>query len=268
MSEVSMGPGWWQASDGKWYPPEQHPDFRPAAVIQSPIPLPQEYLSGQAMPTQWTSQGYSTYEVPPTYGAPPSWPINQPINQPFPQPFSQPFPQPLGGNLSTTSPDTAKPIIKRPGFQISAVILVVVLVGAMLFVVFGKSSNSNGAHAIASAMAADLNSGNYQQVCLLAVPNQQAACKANLASALSQGVRFINISLGTVTVNGTQALFVLTGTFCDSTSKCLSNSDPNAATDSGQTFAQVYASALSTTASNPFIAPLVEENGKWYLTGF
>ncbi len=25
MSDVSQGPGWWQASDQKWYPPEQHP---------------------------------------------------------------------------------------------------------------------------------------------------------------------------------------------------------------------------------------------------
>ena len=24
MSDTSQGPGWWQASDGKWYPPEQH----------------------------------------------------------------------------------------------------------------------------------------------------------------------------------------------------------------------------------------------------
>lgn len=24
-------PGWWQASDGHWYPPELHPTFRPAA---------------------------------------------------------------------------------------------------------------------------------------------------------------------------------------------------------------------------------------------
>lgn len=27
MSDVSQGPGWWEASDGKWYPPEQHPDY-------------------------------------------------------------------------------------------------------------------------------------------------------------------------------------------------------------------------------------------------
>ena len=30
MSDTSQGPGWWQASDGKWYAPEQHPGYRPA----------------------------------------------------------------------------------------------------------------------------------------------------------------------------------------------------------------------------------------------
>lgn len=29
MSDVSQGPGWWQASDGKWYPPEQAPGTQP-----------------------------------------------------------------------------------------------------------------------------------------------------------------------------------------------------------------------------------------------
>lgn len=28
MSDMPQGAGWWQASDGRWYPPEQHPDFR------------------------------------------------------------------------------------------------------------------------------------------------------------------------------------------------------------------------------------------------
>jgi hypothetical protein len=31
MSDMSQGPGWWIASDGKWYPPELHPDARPPA---------------------------------------------------------------------------------------------------------------------------------------------------------------------------------------------------------------------------------------------
>lgn len=29
MSDVSQGPGWWQASDGKWYPPDQTPGGAP-----------------------------------------------------------------------------------------------------------------------------------------------------------------------------------------------------------------------------------------------
>lgn len=29
MSDMSQGPGWWQASDGKWYPPEQSPGAQP-----------------------------------------------------------------------------------------------------------------------------------------------------------------------------------------------------------------------------------------------
>ncbi len=28
MSDTGQGPGWWEASDGKWYPPESHPEVR------------------------------------------------------------------------------------------------------------------------------------------------------------------------------------------------------------------------------------------------
>lgn len=31
MSDSSQGPGWWQASDGKWYPPEQAPGAQPVS---------------------------------------------------------------------------------------------------------------------------------------------------------------------------------------------------------------------------------------------
>lgn len=34
MSDTSQGPGWWQASDGKWYPPESAPGAQPAAAPQ------------------------------------------------------------------------------------------------------------------------------------------------------------------------------------------------------------------------------------------
>ncbi len=35
-SSVAQGPGWWLASDHKWYPPELHPDFGKAAQA-SPV---------------------------------------------------------------------------------------------------------------------------------------------------------------------------------------------------------------------------------------
>lgn len=29
MSDTAQGPDWWQASDGKWYPPQQQPGYAP-----------------------------------------------------------------------------------------------------------------------------------------------------------------------------------------------------------------------------------------------
>lgn len=42
-ADTSQGPGWWQASDGKWYPPEQKPGGAPASTptpTPSPTPTP------------------------------------------------------------------------------------------------------------------------------------------------------------------------------------------------------------------------------------
>ena len=37
MSDVPQGPAWWQASDGRWYPPEQFPTQTPPAATPSPV---------------------------------------------------------------------------------------------------------------------------------------------------------------------------------------------------------------------------------------
>jgi hypothetical protein len=37
MSDQSQGEGWWQASDGKWYPPHLHPSYRPPAAPQPAV---------------------------------------------------------------------------------------------------------------------------------------------------------------------------------------------------------------------------------------
>jgi hypothetical protein len=43
MSDYSQGPGWWQASDGKWYPPQQHPGAAPQAPPSYGQPYGQPY---------------------------------------------------------------------------------------------------------------------------------------------------------------------------------------------------------------------------------
>ena len=61
MSEESGGAGWWMASDGKWYPPELHPDAstRPVSADagQGSAVGPSTYLSQQNVPFQPVSGG-------------------------------------------------------------------------------------------------------------------------------------------------------------------------------------------------------------------
>lgn len=65
MSDASQGPGWWQAGDGKWYPPEQAPGFRPPAW--GPADGPQGPGWWQANDGKW----YSPNQAPGPSGPPP-----------------------------------------------------------------------------------------------------------------------------------------------------------------------------------------------------
>src|SRR5690606_9680293 len=47
VSEAPGGPGWWEASDGRWYPPQSHPDARAAAGPWTQPP------PGAAAPAGW-----------------------------------------------------------------------------------------------------------------------------------------------------------------------------------------------------------------------
>lgn len=58
MSDVSNGPDWWQAADGKWYPPGQQPS------VQSPPPPPPPpppSTSGYSPRTSGVSSGKSSF---------------------------------------------------------------------------------------------------------------------------------------------------------------------------------------------------------------
>lgn len=51
MSDASQGPGWWMASDGKWYPPQgQPPALSPGAPPAPPVYPPPAAPGYQAPP--------------------------------------------------------------------------------------------------------------------------------------------------------------------------------------------------------------------------
>src|SRR6476469_6326464 len=43
MSDASQGPGWWQASNGKWYPPQTQSPPPAGAYAQAPGEAPYSY---------------------------------------------------------------------------------------------------------------------------------------------------------------------------------------------------------------------------------
>lgn len=84
MADVSQGPGWWIASDGKWYPPHLHPSAMQLPpppepnVAATPAPAATQPAWGQSQTAgvPWSSPAPSApyppgYGPPPGYGAPP-----------------------------------------------------------------------------------------------------------------------------------------------------------------------------------------------------
>ena len=111
MSDTAEGPGWWIASDGRWYPPELHPD----TAAPPPSPLPSLFSSGpaggQAMPT------------PPATPAPPGF------TPPGPLPAVVVYPErgarPTAAPVATQS-SAAQPVARRKGRSKWPTVLIVV----------------------------------------------------------------------------------------------------------------------------------------------
>ncbi len=62
MSDQSQGYGWWYATDGKWYPPEMHPDYRPPQTQAPQGPMVNAAAPPVGTPT---APGVSAGSVPP-----------------------------------------------------------------------------------------------------------------------------------------------------------------------------------------------------------
>ena len=77
MSDVQQGPGWWLASDGKWYPPESRPQPLPPPSVSAPPggsgPTPSLQPFGPPNAATLPAYGQPAYGQPadgqPAYGA-------------------------------------------------------------------------------------------------------------------------------------------------------------------------------------------------------
>jgi hypothetical protein len=72
MSDASQGPGWWQASDGRWYPPEQAPGS--VQTMSRPVPAGADSALG---PRWWQASDGRWY--PPQDEVPDAVPEKKPI---------------------------------------------------------------------------------------------------------------------------------------------------------------------------------------------
>jgi hypothetical protein len=84
MSVTSGGPGWWLASDGRWYPPETHPDYRrqmdefaqpPPGPPQGPPLNPVEMSAPGPIPPAFTFANNAPEPAAPAVAAPPVTPL-------------------------------------------------------------------------------------------------------------------------------------------------------------------------------------------------
>jgi zinc-ribbon domain len=193
---------------------------------------------------------------PPAAHAPATPPAGAQVLEP------RPTPQPSAPSSSAT-----KRFIQKPAVLIAAAVIVLgVAAGLLHEAVTGSSSSS--AQSVASTLVADLQQGNFSKICVLALPAQQLKCNTTMSQFSVQHVTYKNLVLGTVTVNGGQALLEMTGSVCAGSGQCMSNSDPNVAMSAGQTFQQAYAEAAAPSSSTVFSIALFKQNGTWYVTGF
>ena len=102
MSDAAQGPGWWMASDGRWYPPHLHPSLPPpppgaGSTRTGTSTTPVEAHPGGAPPPQGAplSAPPPGASYPPGYGPPPYWPPPNPAHQAPPY-WPPPTPIPPG----------------------------------------------------------------------------------------------------------------------------------------------------------------------------
>lgn len=233
MSDYSGGPGWWQASDGKWYPPQSAETGNP----------------GQQTPGQPYNPGQQSG-------------FNQ---QPFQQPaYGNPV-YPVGGQ----GPGQVKKNNLTP--ILIAVIVVIILIGGAVLLL-NKNSGAGSPIPAAQTFWNGFKNSNQSQACGVVVPQYQSYCHKELAkieTVLSKKVK-LNMVAGDDFVDGSQAIVAFTGKMCISAStfnQCFSNSNPKKGLPSNTSGFQSAWKSLNSSSTNAqfFDVPCVLMSGKWYV---
>ncbi len=145
MSHYSLGPGWWIASDGKWYAPEQHPDYCPPACTSPAVPIEQPLATVEFAPPNGGLQpsggiGHPVHQAPSEFGDQStrprsgwSWGATDQIGalptSPHAPKFSFPAPVSSGRWGSSTSKSNSNSTARkiRLGFAIGSGVVVIIV---------------------------------------------------------------------------------------------------------------------------------------------
>lgn len=132
----------------------------------------------------------------------------------------------------------------------------------------GRSSPAAVAQGVVNAGVA----GQLSSVCSYVEPSFQAQCNQDASGALgSDAVSYENFAIGYVVIHGTEALVGTTGTECDAdlTPVCMTNTNPAAIFDTGQSFQTLWTEANAGSPSDDTnsysLLPCIQINGQWYL---
>jgi hypothetical protein len=137
VSDVSQGPGWWLASDGRWYSPDQAPGFAPPSPGPTAPPATPPYgppptPAGYGPPID--PVGYGPPSGPPAYGSPPG-----------PPGYAPPF-NPGYGYPQALPPYGYAPVGGTNGLAIASLVCSLFFwvwgVGAILAIIFGFIARS------------------------------------------------------------------------------------------------------------------------------
>jgi len=138
MSDVRAQQDWWQASDGRWYPPELHPNYRPTGIPPSSLPpLQNHYGSNPAAPLKPPTESLPS-------GSPPVRRSGTDDNWYPHVPQADHGPYPGASTLGSSTPASGR---HQGGIRVLLGVLVLILLGGVAFGIYalidgGSKANS------------------------------------------------------------------------------------------------------------------------------